>query len=280
MRPLEPYVYADRTWPEINEAVRENRVILLPVGATEQHGPHLPLEIDVITPTEICMEAGRRAPDEVLVMPSVPYGYTHHVMDFPGTINIAWDHFVHYVLDITKSLAHHGFRRIVIVNGHGSNEHLLELVGRQTNLLTEATCATLIWTSLVREEFGAVRESVFPGGTAHACELETSMQLHLRPESVRTDLIRDELASFLDPPNEFQWVDLMGAGPVTVNEWTSTYSKSGTIGQAELGTAEKGEVAFEAAVERLVRLVRWMRERPDQVREPLQDPAPTSPLPF
>jgi creatinine amidohydrolase len=279
-RPLEPYVYSDLTWPEINDAVRDGRVILLPVGATEQHGPHLPLEIDVITPTEICMEAGRRAPEEVLVMPTVAYGYTHHVMDFPGTINIAWDHFIHYVLDITKSLAHHGFRRIVIVNGHGSNDHLLELVGRQTNLQTEATCATLTWPSLIKDLFGELRDSVMPGGSAHACELEVSMQLHLRPDSVRMEHVKDELAAYPGLPNEFQWVDLMGAGPVTINEWTSTHTQSGIIGQAALGTAEKGERIFDAAADKLVRLVRYMRERPEQVRVPHQDPPPDGPLPF
>jgi creatinine amidohydrolase len=279
-RPLEPYVYSDLTWPEINEAVKAGRVILLPVGATEQHGPHLPLEIDVITPTEICMEAGRRAPDEVLVMPSVPYGYTHHVMDFPGTININWDHFVHYVLDITKSLAYHGFKRIVIVNGHGSNDHLLQLVGRQTNLQTEATCATLTWTSLVKDLFGEIRRSKFPGGSAHACELEVSMQLHLRPDSVRMEHAKDEMAAYPGLPNEFQWVDLMGEGPVTINEWTSTHTDSGILGQASLGTAELGEQVFNHAAEKLVRLVRYMKERPEQTKVPHQDPPTTMPFPF
>lgn len=280
MRPPEPHVYSDLTWPEINDAVRDGRVILLPVGAIEQHGPHLPLETDVVTPARMCLEAARRTPAEALVMPAIPYGYTEHVMDFPGTINIAWDHFIAYVLDVVKSVAYHGFRRIVIVNGHGSNDHLLELVGRQANLKTEATVATLTWTSLVKEAFAEVRESRFPGGCAHACELETSVALHLRPESVREDLVADELASSLDPPSEFQWVDLMGSGPVVVNEWTSTYSATGTIGEPEHATAEKGRVVFEEAVERLVRLVRWMRERPDQVRRPAQQPAPSAPLPF
>jgi creatinine amidohydrolase len=201
-------------------------------------------------------------------------------MDFPGTINIAWDHFIHYVLDITKSLAYHGFRRIAIVNGHGSNQHLLELVGRQTNLQTDATCATLGWFSLVTDTFDGLREGVRPGSAQHACELETSMSLHIRPESVRTDLVNDELAPFNDPPNEFHYVDLCTAGPVTINEWTTTYSRTGTIGQATLGTAEKGEQLFETAVERLVGFSRWFRDRPDQVREPKQDPPPTGPLPF
>jgi creatinine amidohydrolase len=279
-RPLEPYVYSDLTWPEINQAVQDQRVILLPVGAVEQHGPALPLEIDVITPTEMCLEAGRRAPDEVLVMPTVPYGYTHHVMDFPGTININWDHFVHYVLDITKSLAYHGFTRIVIINGHGSNDHLLQLVARQTNLQTAATCATLTWTSLIKDLFGEIRRSKFPGGSAHACELEVSMQLHLRPDSVRLEHNKDERAAYPGLPNEFQWVDLMGEGPVTINEWTSTHTDSGIIGDASLGTAEQGEQVFNAAVEKLVRLVRYMKERPEQTKVPHQDPAPTMPFPF
>jgi creatinine amidohydrolase len=93
----------------------------LPCGAVEQHGAHLPLDVDIVCPTGIAHGAGRLIPDKLLVLPTVCYGYTGHVMDFPGTINNHFEHFIDHVLDITKSLAYHGFKKIVLLNGHGSN---------------------------------------------------------------------------------------------------------------------------------------------------------------
>jgi hypothetical protein len=114
-RVMREHRYDALTWPEVNEAVALNKAVLLPVGATEQHGHHLPLATDTNQVTTICLEAGRRSPDNILVLPAVSYGYTHHVMDFPGTINIEPGTFVRFLVDIGCSVAYHGFKR----NYHG-----------------------------------------------------------------------------------------------------------------------------------------------------------------
>ena len=140
MRTKTEYRYEKLTWPEINDAVELDKVCIVPCGAVEQHGPHLPLDVDLVCPTAIANGAGRNIPDKMLVLPMVAYGYTGHVMDFPGTINNDFEHFMHHVLDITKSLAYHGFKKIVLLNGHGSNMPNLDLVARRTNLETDAEC--------------------------------------------------------------------------------------------------------------------------------------------
>jgi len=109
------YRYEKLTWPEINDSVELGKLCILPVGAIEQHGPHLPLDMDVLAPTEMARAVGRAMPEKMLVLPTVPYGYTAHVMDFPGTINVDFEHFIHQVLDITKSLAYHGFKKIILL---------------------------------------------------------------------------------------------------------------------------------------------------------------------
>ena len=124
------YRYEKLTWPEINDAVDLGKVCVLPCGAVEQHGPHLPLDVDLVCPNGIAHGTGRQISDKMLVLPIVAYGYTGHVMDFPGTINNDFEHFMHHVLDITKSLAYHGFKKIVLLNGHGSNMPNLDLVAR------------------------------------------------------------------------------------------------------------------------------------------------------
>src|SRR5436309_5389059 len=126
--------YEKLTWPEINDAVDLGKVCIVPCGAVEQHGPHLPLDVDIVCPTEIARGAGRQIPDKILVLPTVCYGYTGHVMDFPGTINHHYDHFIKHVLDITKSLAYHGFKKILLHIVHVYNVQSLDLVARRTNL--------------------------------------------------------------------------------------------------------------------------------------------------
>ena len=170
------YRYEKLTWPEINDAVDLGKVCIVPCGAVEQHGPHLPLDVDIVCPTEIARGAGRQIPDKILVLPTVCYGYTGHVMDFPGTINHHYEHFINHVLDITKSLAYHGFKKILLLNGHGSNMPNLDLVARRTNLETDAECVLCAWWSLLTVDKKFLphwRQSKFPGGCAHACELET-----------------------------------------------------------------------------------------------------------
>jgi creatinine amidohydrolase len=278
------YRYELLTWPEINEAVALKKVVILPVGSTEQHAPHLPLDVDAKLSASVVYEAGRRAPEEILVLPPVAYGYCHHVMDFPGTINIEPTTFVKFLLDITRSVAYHGFKRIIVVNGHGSNHALVEEVGRQTNLQTDALCVTLSWWQLVGAFWNKeLRTSVIPGGCSHACELETSMYLHLDKANVRESLIEGRMPEYAQLPGENEWhyTDLAAPnGPATLVEWTSTYTKTGVIGEADKGTAEKGRRVFDHAVTRMLEMVRWFRTRPAPPRRDHHAVAPTFPLPF
>ncbi|MDH7570844.1 MAG: creatininase family protein [Armatimonadota bacterium] len=254
----ERYRFDELTWPEVRDAARRDPppVILLPVGTVEQHGPHLPLKVDNFLASSVCEAAARRAPGEMLVMPCVSYGFNVHHLDFPGTIHIEGDHLVEYVLDITRSLAAHGFKRILIVDGHGSNVPFLEVVARRTVVETDALCASFIYPVLARDAISRVRQSEAPGGMAHACELETSLFLYLEPHSVRREEVRREMGH---PVTPFHWMDLIDGPPIQLTYWWSTFSESGVMGDPTLATAHKGEVIFEAVVEQLVRLARTFR---------------------
>ncbi len=282
-RALTEYRYEKLTWPEINDAIEANKVCIVPCGAVEQHGHHLPLDVDLVCPVGIASGAGRLIPDKMLALPVVAYGYTGHVMDFPGTINTDFEHFMHQVLDITRSLAYHGFKKIVLLNGHGSNMPNLDLVARRTNLETDAECTLAAWWNLLTVDKTFLprwRQSKFPGGCSHACELETSLYLYLDGDSVRKDQIKSGTISFNNEDSPFNWVDLFGAGPASLISWTSSYSDTGVLGDAELGTAEKGREAYEEAVKQLVRYVSWFKDRPKDPRRDLHRKPPTMPLPW
>jgi len=277
------YRYEKLTWPEINDAIEMGKVCIVPCGAVEQHGHHLPLDVDIVCPLGIAYGAGKQVPDKTLVLPPVWYGYTGHVMDFPGTINTHYETFIKGVLDITKSLAYHGFKKIVLLNGHGSNMPNLDLAARRTNLETDAECILAAWWNMLtvdKEFLPRWRQSKFPGGCAHACELETSLYLYLDGDNVRKDKIKNGAVSFNQENSPFNYVDLFSHGPATIISWTSSYSESGVLGEPELASAEKGKQAYEEAVKQLVRFVTYFKDRPRDVRKDRHRQPPSMPFPW
>ena len=142
------YLYQHHTWQELKALVPQQPVVVQPIGSVEDHGHHLPLDTDNFLIQSICEEAARRAEGEILLLPLIPYGFETHHMDFPGTIDIRMENLLNFVLDVTKSIAHHGFKRILIADGHGSNMPILEMVARRTILETDSLCGAFIWPSL------------------------------------------------------------------------------------------------------------------------------------
>jgi creatinine amidohydrolase len=254
-----PYYWGNLTFEELRRAATRQPVVIQPIGATEQHGAHLPLNTDNFIVTRLCDAAGALAPDELLVLPPVPYAFNAHHMDFPGVIAIQWDHVINYLIDVVTSVAQHGFDRFIFISGHGVNPPYLAVVANEVNVRTGALCASLLWTALA-DNVDAVRESVKPGGMAHACELETAVMLYLDGERVRADRIVDQMDF---PQGRFLQMDLMTATGVHLGEhWWSSFSPSGVAGQASLGSAAKGQAMFDRAAENLVALVRELRGRP------------------
>ena len=95
-----PFYWGNLTWDELRAAAARKPVVIQPIGATEQHGYHLPLNTDNFIVTRLCDAAGRRAPDEMLVLPVIPFAFNAHHMDFPGVVAIKWDHVINYLIDV------------------------------------------------------------------------------------------------------------------------------------------------------------------------------------
>jgi creatinine amidohydrolase len=265
------YRYEEMTWPEVREAVKLEPVIVLPVGTTEQHGYHLPLMVDYLCAREVARAAVERAAPHAILMHEVPYSFNEHHLDFPGTIAVDAHTIIDYIVCIGRSLAHHGFRRILLFNGHGSNVPFMDVAARLISNQTEAICALVSWWALLKPEDRRWRESTYPGGWGHACELETSMLLRLRPDLVDMTKAVDEVEGI--PTSENIYWDLAGSGPVTFLEFFSRLTPSGVMGQATLATPEKGDQVFEAASSRLVKFLVEFHEREIRPRRDLHDAA-------
>ncbi|MBL8214469.1 MAG: creatininase family protein [Bryobacterales bacterium] len=251
------YLYQHYTWVEMKEVAKRNPVVVIPVGSVEDHGPHLPLDVDNFLISSICEEAAKRANGDILLMPLIPYGFETHHMDFPGTIDIRMEHMLNFTLDVCKSVAHHGFDRILLADGHGSNMPILDLVARRTIIETNALCAPFLWPSLALSEIKSVRESG-RGGMSHACELETSVYLYLDGERVQMDKAVKEMEQ---PDSDFIWSDLLNPGPVRMMDIWTRFSKTGVNGDPTVATREKGRIIFEAVVENFVKFAREFRAR-------------------
>jgi creatinine amidohydrolase len=256
----DPLEFGRLTWREVGRAVEEERVPIVPIGTLEDHGHHLPIDTDVTLVEAICRGAATRLADETVLLPPIVHGYSPHHMDFPGTITINWETFCRYCTDVALSLVRHGFKRVLLVNGHGSNQNLVDMAARLTmveepgSLVASSFYLTSERSAEVIEE---VRESD-RGGMGHACELETSIYLHLHPNAVDMDAAVDERGYPATDNLSMDWSD----GPLRLMPWWSSFSSSGVQGDATKATAEKGRVLLEAAVDEICGYVADLRSLP------------------
>ena len=255
------YRYGEMTWPEIKDAAAADRVAVVPIATIEDHGLHLPVDTDLLLCASVCEAAVSRAPERAVLVPPINHGYSPHHMDFPGPITIGAETLIRYGVDVCKSLAHHGFKRILIVNGHGSNTPFIDIIARLTVVESGALAAAVnYWAAPgVREAAESLRESEKIGGMNHACEFETSIYLALRPDLVDMSKAVHELSH---RPTKNYWTDLVGGdGPLVMMEPWSALTDSGVMGDPTKATAEKGRALLDAAANGIVELIDEMRRR-------------------
>jgi creatinine amidohydrolase len=251
------HLYRTLTWPEVRERAAQGAVIVIPVAAIEQHGPHLPIDTDNVLVEHVTEEAARRSDGLILTMPMIHYGFNEHNMGFPGTVNIRETVFIDFCYDVAHSMVRQGFDRLVFVNGHGSNQMLCNLAARRINNTTRALAGAVPHWALAKPAVDRLRESEYPGGMAHACEFETAMYMYLQPDLVQTDkMVPRETPS---RTNRFIYDDLFGSGPVhMVNRW-SRITRTGVEGDPLLATSEKGKAFAECAIQNLIEFAREFR---------------------
>jgi creatinine amidohydrolase len=244
------------THEEVGSLDRERTVVVVPTAAIEQHGPHLPLDTDTFLCTSVAREGAARAGD-ALVTPTVSFGSSEHHMAFPGTVTLSQETFRTTVAEVCRSLARHGFRRLLVVNGHGGNTSLNAATVQQLGFEAPVHVLAVDYWTFARPVLDDVRESP-TGGMGHACEFETSLMLHLRPESVRRDLVVREI---VQPRYSSERFDLFEAGGFSAHWKTHELSRSGVMGAPDLATGEKGRRLFEACADGLASLIEEIRAR-------------------
>jgi creatinine amidohydrolase len=247
-------LYGEHNWTQIPDLA--GKVVVLPLGSMEQHGHHLPLLTDTMICAEIVRQAQAALGDAAMFLPMLWVGASDHHLRFPGTVSMHNDTYTRMLEDILESLIGSGFRRIVLLNAHGGNSmpgsEALYQVQMRHRQERDLWLVLATWFALAAPQIAAI-EALEQKCVTHACELETSMILYLRPELVRLEAARGAHKPF---PSQFYSQDSSRTSRVTVRRPFEHISESGALGHPEQATAKKGEALFAVAVEQVVACVR------------------------
>ncbi|WP_051231440.1 creatininase family protein [Kaistia adipata] len=245
--------YEELSSPEIDALDRDRTVFVLPIGSVEQHGRHMPVGTDTMLAESVALGAAARLAGRAVVMPPPWYGFSAHHMRFPGTVTLRAETLMALVGDIVGSLVEHGFRRILVVNGHGGNGGVIDVLGSTLGhrFHGKARIACLTYFQLAREAIARLRESG-PGGMGHACEFETAMMMAVREDLVHLDRA---VAAYPDPGSSYLTTDLLGGSAIRTYHDFADLSETGTFGDPMLASPGKGSDFHAAVVNELVRFI-------------------------
>ncbi|HYO47513.1 MAG TPA: creatininase family protein [Gemmatimonadota bacterium] len=188
----EPRQLAEMTWEEARDLERGRTVAILPIGAIEAHGPHLPLATDGVI-AEAMARAGAAALEArgipTVLLPSLPYTTAGFAAAFPGTISASQTAVTAILSDIARSIGRHGFRALAIANAHLDPEHLASLHAAREKAAGDGGIL-VVFPDLTRKPWGSRLTDEFRSGACHAGRFEGSIVLASRPELVRDDVRR------------------------------------------------------------------------------------------
>jgi creatinine amidohydrolase len=271
------YRIFDMTWVEVREWLEKTDTVLVPMGSSEQHGPHLPIGIDSYAGYHVCIEAAKQA--EVPVAPLIPVGYScfHMRPHEPGTITLRDQTLFNVMYDVGRSLVYHGFKKIVYATGHTSNAPTMDRVVRALKYDTGALAINYAADTEVFSELCADLidgKDQLPGW--HAGEIETSGAMFFCPDLVRLERAKKSLPR--NPswfPNSGNFEKRSGSGfqfyyknyPVRAAFHQNEYSEVGIAGNPLLASREKGEKIYARMIKLFADFIRELKEVPVEIKK-------------
>jgi creatinine amidohydrolase len=245
----DPLVYQNMTWEEISAAAKADMPVVIPIGATEQHGRHLPVCTDWVLPERVIREASRQC--ELIVGPFLPFGYRSRPgsgggQHFPGTLSLRATTFMSVIEDVLSELKRGGFRHIVLYNWHFENSNFIYepafLVSEQNPELKIVVIED-VFPEFTEERRQAIWPDGFPGlALEHAAVIETSLWMYHDPTAVRSDRMGP------DAPQRVVNHDVV---PIDTRMSTA----SGSLSSPMAASQEKGRLLTEWLVQRLVDVI-------------------------
>ena len=243
---------AAETWPDLGEYFESESLALVPLGSTEQHGPHLPEGTDHMIAEALAREAADRG--GYLCTPTITVGVSPHHRQFHGTMWVDPPVFRDYVESLTRNLTSHGIDRVIYVNAHGGNVTHLREVGRRLHEDRTAYAIEWMWDQSIPD----LVDNLFAVNGPHGGPKETAMIMHLAGNLVDHDRLDDARDGGL-----VDWEGGTGRqfGARTFFDAIEN-TDNGVLGDQTDATPEKGERLFEAATDQLVNLCDWLADQP------------------
>lgn len=248
------YELSRMTSPEVDRALETVSLALIPVGATEQHGPNLELGTDYTIAHGLAQRIAAEVHPTGVVIPPLPFGVSDPHMDFAGTISVSSETFQTICIDVVRSLAAHGLRKFVFVNGHQGNMTTLAVLASRIRYELGLQAATVFWMTQARDAIEQYRRTERWG---HACEIETSVALALSPALVRMESL--EPGDLIEDYGAFE--DNYQPHAVQVPKSFRERTRNGAFGDATQATQEAGEEIVSAAVQRAAAFAKDFIER-------------------
>ncbi|WP_340065002.1 creatininase family protein [Ascidiimonas aurantiaca] len=248
------FLWEQKTWPEIKDYLKTVDTVILPTGAIEQHGPHLPVDTDYYDAKYMAYKVADACNEpKPLVLPTIPFGVSYHHDSFQGTLSVTNDALSRFVYDLGMSLAKNGVKKIIILNGHGDNAPTLSYAAQMINRDAKIfVCVDTGETSDVD-----LYKLIDTPNDIHAGEIETSTSLAVRPDMVQMDKAVNETMSFGS-----KFLDYDNERGVKWYVHTHKISESGVMGDATKATAEKGKKMWELMIQNMVRFVESIKNTP------------------
>ncbi len=256
--------WEELSWPKL-DALNRNLPVVVPLGSCEQHGLHMPLFVDTIQVAEIAHRAEKELNREILLVPTLWLGSSHHHRDFPGTISLLPTEYVRVVQAVAKSILRTGFRRVFFLNGHGGNvapatTALVDLIA-ECDDADAAYLALSSWWRVAADELKPGRIGVSQPVISHACAYETSLMLALRPDLVDMGILPPRPAPVLQ--GEWFHNEDDSHQRVSVFRRFHRYTADGAMGRPHEANVERGEMILKAAVDEVVSFLRDFAQWPE-----------------
>lgn len=254
---------SDMSTEEVREILKKCEIALIPVGSVEQHGPHMPLFSDSLITYEVTKLVAEKIHNEIpiVVAPLIPFGKSTEHSKFPGTITLRSETFTNLIKDVCRSLAKAGFKKLVLVNGHGGNTQLLGSIALDVAEETKTFVVVFDWwqTDILSDVKSQILESKFD---LHAGEIETSMLLFLKPDLVQKEKIQRHFPIKFTEETGFKYLRVDKPHYVFGFSWFSEdLSLSGVTGDPTKAEAAKGKVFLDKLTERLCDVIRELKNK-------------------
>jgi len=240
------------TFKDIEKLSKEDTIVVIPIGSMEIHGPHLPLGTDALVIYKLALEVAKR--EEALVLPPIYYACAVENRHFPGNISLKAEIFLELIESLCDEIGRNGFKKILILNGHGGNKRSLSLFIRELLWKKKRYQVYILmdpW-SPIADVIDSIKETEEIG---HACEIETSFILYLFPELAKLEEVKDKAKTGSAP--KISYIE-------TSVDWIS-YCIEGYLGDPRKASKEKGSILFNKWVERVSKVIRAIKE--DKITE-------------